>query len=222
MKLVETDERSPAQPGNTSQDVVRGQARTGDTDKSAEEVGESGWVTTDVAARSMRVSARTVRRMIERAELEAKPEGEGVERRWLVSVDSLYALRASRTVSGSSSASDRGNANIADATPGVRAIGREDPGTVADIVADLVARLEARAEEATELRVRLQLTEKTQSTAEAERDRLLERVKDLEAALKTQNASETPLEGSAGGEAHPKSQEPSERRSWLYRFFFGP
>src|SRR5918999_5132914 len=75
-------------------DGAHGQARTPSADTS----GESGWVTTDVAAKAVRVSPRTVRRYIERGELEAKPQGEGVRREWLVSVDSLHVLRALRTM----------------------------------------------------------------------------------------------------------------------------
>src|SRR5918998_2733044 len=77
-------------------DEAHGQARTPSADTS----GESGWVTTEVAAKAVRVSPRTIRRYIDRGELEAKPQGEGVRREWLVSVDSLHALRASRTTEG--------------------------------------------------------------------------------------------------------------------------
>src|SRR5918993_466848 len=76
------------------EDRTRGRSRTEDADTS----GESGWITTEVAAKAVRVSPRTIRRYIERGELEAKPQGEGVRREWLVSVDSLHALRATRTV----------------------------------------------------------------------------------------------------------------------------
>ncbi len=74
----------------------RGQSRTFLADKTA----NSGWVGTDVAAKAVRVSPRTIRRYIERGELEAKPQGEGVNRDWLVSVDSLHALRFSRPADG--------------------------------------------------------------------------------------------------------------------------
>ena len=75
------------------EDPARGQSRTDNADTS----GNSGWITTEVAARAVRVSPRTIRRYIARGELEAKPQGEGVRREWLVSVDSLHALRATRT-----------------------------------------------------------------------------------------------------------------------------
>src|ERR671933_1966983 len=75
-------------------EIPRGQSRTDRADLSS----ESGWVTTDVAARAVRVSPRTIRRYIDQGKVEAKPQGEGVRREWLVSVDSLHALRASRTI----------------------------------------------------------------------------------------------------------------------------
>jgi hypothetical protein len=74
----------------------RGQSRTFLADKTANSV----WVGTDVAAKAVRVSSRTNSRYIERGELEAKPQGEGVNRDWLVSVDSLHALRFSRPADG--------------------------------------------------------------------------------------------------------------------------
>ena len=135
-----------------AEDPARGQSRTDSADKS----GESGWITTEVAARAVRVSPRTIRRYIERGELEAKPEGEGVRREWLVSVDSLHALRATRTTG--------------EGVPEV-ARGIEHADSIADVVREMAARLETRAEEAAELRFRLQLTEEAQSTTEEARGR---------------------------------------------------
>jgi chromosome segregation ATPase len=82
-----------------------------------------------------------------------------VRREWLVSVDSLHALRASRTVEQDVPESDRGG-ELAD--------------SIADVLREMAARLESRAEEAAELRVRLELTERAQSTLENERRRALE------------------------------------------------
>jgi hypothetical protein len=145
----------------------RGQTRPELADLSS----ESGWVTTEVAARAVRVSPRTIRRYIEQGKLEAKPQGEGVLREWLVSVDSLYALRATRTFD------ERGPRSG-------RVEGAEDPGAVpadsiADVFREMAARLERRAEEASELRIRLELTEQTQSTLE---ERLAEERRRREAA----------------------------------------
>src|SRR3569623_891012 len=119
----------------------RGQSRPDLADLSS----ESGWVTTDVAARAVRVSPRTIRRYIDQGKLEAKPQGEGVRREWLVSVDSLYALRASRPYE--------------EDVPDVSA-SDEQADSLADLIREMAARLESRAEEAAELRVRLELTER--------------------------------------------------------------
>jgi hypothetical protein len=35
-------------------------------------------------------------------------------------------------------------------------------------------------------------------------------------------ASETAVKGTVRGDVPPEPQEPVERRSWLYRLFFGP
>jgi hypothetical protein len=59
-------------------------------DRSAD---QSGWVTTRVAAEALGVDPRTVRKYINRGELNAKVEGEGVEKAYLVSIDSVYSLR---------------------------------------------------------------------------------------------------------------------------------
>ena len=154
---------------------THGQPRTGVADASA----GLGWVTTDVAARAVRVSPRTIRRLIERGELVAKQEGEGVEKRWLVSVDSLHLLRASRSEG-------------ADGPRGDRADGREDdrasiadkaPDGIADVVRDLAARLEERTAEAVEYRTRLEITERAQSTVEEEARALREENERLRSEL---------------------------------------
>ena len=142
-----------------AEDPARGQSRTDNADTS----GESGWITTEVAARAVRVSPRTIRRYIERGELEAKPQGEGVRREWLVSVDSLHALRATRTTGERVPEADRG---------------MEYADNIADVVREMAARLESRAEEAAELRVRLELTERAQSTVEDERRQALQDLED--------------------------------------------
>src|SRR4028118_994609 len=110
-----------------AEDTPRGQSRSENADTS----GESGWITTEVAARAVRVSPRTIRRYIERGELEAKPQGEGVRREWLISVDSLHALRATRTT----------GEGVPEAARGI-----EYADSIADVVREMAARLGARAE----------------------------------------------------------------------------
>jgi len=138
---------------------------------------ESGWVATDVAARAVRVSPRTIRRYIDQGKLEAKLQGEGVRREWLVSVDSLHALRASRTIEEEAPEVDR-DLEYAD--------------SIADVLREMSARLESRAEEAAELRVRLELTERAQSTLEDERRQVLQ---ELEEERRRREEAEREREG---------------------------
>ena len=147
------------------EDYPRGHPRTDDADLSS----ESGWVTTDVAARAVRVSPRTIRRYIDQGKLEAKPQGEGVRREWLVSIDSLQALRAERPFEEGPLVDRAGYADDAAAAPAA---------SIADVVREMAARLESRAEEATELRARLELSERTQSTLVDERRRALQELEE--------------------------------------------
>lgn len=204
-------------------DAPHGQSRTSNADTS----GESGWVTTDVAARAVRVSPRTIRRYIEQDKLVAKPQGEGVRREYLVSVDSLHALRATRPPSAGVPEEDRET---------------EHADGIADVLRDMSASLVARAEEAAELRVRLQLTEQAQSTIEERRRRAEEelaeerrrreaaerRAEDLRRELEAlQEARESPEAPgptdeatAATADAQTGAQAP-ERQSWWRRMFGG-
>jgi hypothetical protein len=210
------------------EETPRGQSRPDLADLSS----ESGWITTEVAARAVRLSPRTIRRYIEQGKLEAKPQGEGVRREWLVSVDSLHALRATRTFEEPGPRTDRTEEadNVA--------------ASIADVLREMSARLERRAEEAAELRMRLELTERAQSTLEDERRRALDELADerrrreeieaerteIEAereelrrrletleeppeSLQGPGPSDTPTDAGEGQESG------SERRSWWSRMF---
>ena len=132
---------------------------------------DSGWTTTAAAAKALNVSPRTIRLYIEKGELEGRLE-EGTDKRiWLVSIDSLNTLRAKRGTSGI----------VPDEYP-------EIAETVPEAMRELALRLESRAAEAAELRTRLELTEKTQSTLEQERNQLLERVEKLETELEAERS----------------------------------
>ena len=208
-------------------DAAHGQSRIPNADTSE----GSGWITTDVAARAVRVSPRTIRRYIERGELEAKPQGEGVRREWLISVDSLHALRATRPPSAGVPERDRET---------------EHADSIADVLRDMSASLVARAEEAAELRVRLQLTERAQSTLEDERRRALQDLEDerrrreeaereredlrreLEALREARESPEAPTPAEtpdpAPGGAQTAAESPQaggERRPWWRRVFGG-
>ena len=128
----------------------------------------SGWTTTAAAAKALGVSPRTVRLYIERGDLEGTLESGTDKRIWLVSIDSLNTLRAKRGTSGI----------VPDESP-------EIAETIPEARHDLAVRLETRAAEAAELRTRLELTEKTQSTIEDERDRLVESLRRAEEQAET-------------------------------------
>jgi hypothetical protein len=204
------------------EDHIRGHSRTNHADLSS----ESGWVTTEVAAKAVRVSPRTIRRYIDQGKLEAKPQGDGVRREWLVSVDSLHALRALRTTEG----------DVPDASPGVESV-----DSFADVVREMAARLESRAEEAAELRVRLELTEQAQSTLEDERRQVVQELeqerrrreeaeREREDLRQQLNALKDERESTHTVEEEPESSEPHAasggaqegvQRPWWRRWFGG-
>jgi hypothetical protein len=103
---------------------LRGGEHAAEPRRPAEEpVSESGWVTTEVAAEALDVSPRTVRDYIANRKLEAKSEGEGVERRWLVSIDSVQAMREARRAAARSPRERREGLRGGEAAGGVVAHG---------------------------------------------------------------------------------------------------
>jgi DNA-binding transcriptional MerR regulator len=184
----------------------------------------SGWTSTRQAAKALGVSPRTIRWHIEQGNLVAKPEGEGVRRSWLVSIDSLQAFRDSRQSARGMPRSNR----AFEEGPEIAAEGLGNPiRTLADRLAEEAAR-------AAEYRVRLELTEQAQSSlgtelaAEQLRREQAERERDelrllLEGGSEAPGAPETPTE-EPGTDTPEEQQPPSEaserKRSW-WREFFG-
>jgi hypothetical protein len=126
-------------------------------------------VTTDVAAGALGVTARTVRNLITTGALSARKEVEGINERYLVSVDSLYALRDRRKNQGKSRGnirqmSARSEASGESAAEAVR-------GTAVDMLRETLASLETHIAQNAELRARLELTEKAESTLREELER---------------------------------------------------
>ncbi len=138
------------------------------------DAGESGWVTTQVAAEALGVDPRTVRTYIREGRLKAKVEGEGVEKAYSVDVDSLYALRDARKSSGK----------------GPRKVRAEsaNPEDLAALVRDLTSQLVSTSAEAAHLRTRLELTERTQSTLEEAAEALREERDRLRAELEAERS----------------------------------
>ena len=148
--------------------------RTPETDYNGQSASESGWTTTDVAARALAVSPRTVRRLIDRGELEGRKVREGIVEAWEVSIDSLYTLRDKRESEGQVRRSDPRVSDERQVPPDV-------PPDTADYIRELTERLLRLSSEVGELRARLELTAKTESTLQEERGRLeadLERVRE--------------------------------------------
>ena len=192
-----------------------------------ENFAESGWTTTKQAAKVLGVSRRSVQGYVRRGLLEAKVEGEGVNKRFIVSIDSLNAFSERRrneakTDAGfaETSAKEKNAANLAE--------------NIGEPLRHAIDRLEARTEEATELRVRLQLSETAESTlreelteerrrresAEREREELRRQLEALREAPETYEADEEQQ-----GRAEPRSAAPGAqeraRRPWWRRVFGG-
>jgi hypothetical protein len=189
-----------------------------------EDLGGSGWTTTKQAAKVLGVSRRSVQGYVRQGILEARDEGEGVNKRFLVSIDSLNALSARRKREAGA------RATFAEASAGLEETAKLAANT-GEGLRHLIARLEARTEEATELRIRLELTERAQSTLEddlAEERRLREEAereredlrRKLEALREPPQGAETleeaperaPQPQSAAGEAQEAVQRPWWRR----------
>lgn len=136
--------------------------------------GDSGWVTTQVAAEALGVDPRTVRTYINRGILNAKVEGKGVEKAYSVDVDSLYALRDARKSSGKDPREIR-----------EKSANAED---FAELIRDLTTQVVRTSSEAAALRTRLQLTERAQSSLEEEARALREERDRLRAELEAKRS----------------------------------
>jgi hypothetical protein len=185
--------------------------------------GASGWVTTQQAARALAISPRTVRWHIDQGNLEAKPQGKGVKRAWLISIDSLQAFRDSRQPAGQSLGDYRENLEDAD-------IAAESRGSA---IRELADRLVEEAAKASEFRVRLELTERAESTlraeleeerrrregAESERDELAAKLAALEEPREPPRTTAEEPEGTRERPFTEVAQEAAQPRSWWRRFF---
>ncbi len=124
---------------------------------------------TDVAAEALGVSSRSVRNYILNGNLVARKEKEGINERYVVSVDSLYALRDRRKQEGKLQRNFRESARRPESsTEGSTELVRE---TAVDMLRETLASLETHIAQNAELRARLQLTERAESTLREELER---------------------------------------------------
>ena len=202
----------PPDRSEDSSDVEEPEAAdtTGETtDEGIDEAGESlrdeanasGWTTTKQAAKVLGVSRRSVQGYVRRELLEAIEEGEGVNKRFLISIDSLNDLLDRRRREANEAAKFAASSEETEQAANLYA-------NTSDALRHAIERVEVRTAEATELRIRLEITEKAESTlraeleeerrrreqAERERDQLR---RELDAA---QEARESPVTSSGSPE----------------------
>ena len=187
---------------------------------SANEQGASGWVTTKAAAQTLGVTPRTVRTYIGRGQLQAKTEGEGRQKTYLVSVDSVHALRE-RQGPPHKHADEESFKEALDTPEAVPAT-RDFTGLIRDLTGELVQ----KASEAAELKTRLELTEQAESTLQEQLQRERERAERLEAErdrlfpdlLREKDRANAERERAEHFEDELRKALEA-RRGWLRRFF---
>ena len=169
--------------------------------------GSSGWVTTDVAAEALGVSARSVRNYILDGALAARKEKEGINERYVVSVDSLHALRDRRKQQGKLQTRRRRASRRTEASvEGAAEVVKE---TAVDMLRETLTSLEMHMAQNADLRVRLELTERAESTLREELER--ERQQRLEAQDRAgsleQERSETQQKAAQLAQEHARLEE---------------
>ena len=158
----------PKASEDTTTQPEAGDAHGGnEADTMADVRGSSGWVTIKVAAEALGVDPGTVRTYVSRGDLEAKLEGEGVEKTYIDSIDSVNALRDRRDASRKTPHSSREKS----AEMGGSAEGAED---LADHIRELTSKLIRSSSEAADLRARLELAERTESSLREDLERVRE------------------------------------------------
>ncbi len=167
-----------------------------DTGERADVAESSGYTTTKQAAKVLGVSRRTVQSYVRRGELEAVVEGDGVEKTFFVSIDSLNALRERRRISGERAPHLAGSASSAssdsEVTTNLTKGAGEGASELIEVVQDLQYRL-GRAE------AQVELTARTDSTLREALERERERADRLEAELRESRRSQL---GSPRDEPH--------------------
>jgi predicted site-specific integrase-resolvase len=119
--------------------------------------GNSGYVTTQVAAEALGVAVRTVRNYLRDGLLQGKKEEEGITERYLVSIDSVQKLRDQRQSEG----------KVRRSIPSSAAQGH----SATQVVREFAAKMQEQAMEIGALRTRLELTERAESSLREDLER---------------------------------------------------
>jgi hypothetical protein len=115
-------------------------------------------VNTDVAAEALGISARSVPNYILNGDLIARKEKEGINEGYMVSVDSLYALRDRRKQEGKLQGNRRHTSRQLESSgQGAAEVVRE---SAVDMMRETLSSLETYIAQNAELRARLELTER--------------------------------------------------------------
>jgi hypothetical protein len=134
--------------------------------------GTSGWVNADVAADALGVSSRSVRNYILNGDSVARKAKEGVNERYVVSVESLYALRGWRKHEGKLRGNRRRTSRQLESSgQGTAEVMRE---TAVDMMREILSSLETYIAQNAELRARLELTERAESALREELEEVLD------------------------------------------------
>lgn len=179
----------------------------------------TGWVKTSVAAAALGVKPRQVRNYISEGLLEATTEGEGVNRRYLVSIASIEALRSERHSEGKLPGQGR------DVAEDAAEMGHAPEETVA-LVRELAVELSHARYQLGRVEAQVELTSQAESTIreqlERERDRAerleAERDKLLPDLLRQKDLINAERERTEQLEAQLREALES-RRGWFRRFF---
>jgi chromosome segregation ATPase len=159
--------------------------------------GTSGWVSTGVAAEVLGVSSRSVRNYILDRSLVARKQTEGINEKYLVSLESVYDLRDRRKTQGKLARSRRAASRAEAASENTAEMVKE---TAVDMLRETLANLETHIAKNAELRV-----------ASAELRARLELSEGAESALREE------LEGERAWhlEAQERAERLTQERNWL-------
>ena len=162
-----------------------GEHASGSRQEAAEGAFQSGWVTTEDAAAALGVSPRTIRDYIRSGGLEAKSEGAGVLKRWLVSKGGLQAMQEKRRSLEEIPVDRRESAAGSPVTDGTQDVAGDESTAglpsaaegAADAAEPMTAALQNLQYRLGRAEARLELTEQAAIALQAELDRLLEDLK---------------------------------------------